>query len=63
MKTSNNEEICHAIEIAQDLIDTADQNENSCKNDTCLLVYGILRDCGYRIINIVGDNECKQPVY
>lgn len=60
MKPSKKQDICRAIEIARDLIDTANRNENSCESDNCLLVYGIIRDCGYRIIRIVGEAKCKQ---
>ena len=59
MKTSKTKDICHAIKIARNLIDTANRNETGCESDTCLLVYGILRDCGYRIIRIVGEEKCR----
>lgn len=63
METSTTQDSCHAIEIARDLIETANRNENSCENDTCLLVYGIIRDCGYKIIRIVGEEKCKRHDY
>lgn len=63
METSKREDICHAIEIARDLIGIANRNEKNCENDTCLLAYGIIRDCGYNIIRIVGDENCNQHVF
>lgn len=58
METSRKKDICKAEKIARDLIDTASRNENNCESNTCLLVYSILRDCGYRIIKIIGEQEC-----
>ena len=63
METTKKQDICHAIEIARDLIETANKNERSCENDTCLLVYGIIRDCGYEIIRIFGGENCKRRAY
>jgi hypothetical protein len=47
--------VCIANEIAQELIEAANFNEEKCENDTCFLVYGILRDCGYQVKKIIGE--------
>jgi hypothetical protein len=60
MKFSEKKDILRAKQIAQNLIDTANQNEDSCESNTCLLLYSIIRDCGYRIIKIIGDENCDQ---
>jgi hypothetical protein len=60
MKKHGNNDICRAKKIAQQLIDTANLNERGCESNTCLLVYSILRDCGYQIIKIVGEKDCSQ---
>lgn len=53
-------DICRAKKIAHHLIDAANQNESRCESDTCLLLYSIIRDCGYRIIRIMGDDYPDQ---
>ncbi len=47
--------VCSANEIADKIIIAADQNEINCEDDTCLLAYSILRDCGYQIKRILHE--------
>lgn len=39
-----------AIEVSRRLIRMADDGEMESRDDGCLLFFGILRDCGYRIL-------------
>jgi hypothetical protein len=53
MNERRKDNIYSANELAETMIDVADQNEKNCESDTCLLIYSILRDCGYQIKKIV----------
>ncbi len=44
-----NQYIQEALEIARKLIILADQGELDSKDDGCLVLYGIIRDCAYKI--------------
>lgn len=57
MDKHQKEDICAAKEIAQNLIETANVNEEGCESDTCFLIYGVLRDCGYQIKKIIGKKQ------
>jgi hypothetical protein len=48
-KVSSDRNLDRTLSMAQRLIDLSDQGEaNSC-DDGCALLYGVVRDCGYRI--------------
>lgn len=51
--------VCSANDIAEKIIIAADQNEILCEDDTCILAYSVLRDCGYQIKRIIAEeNAC-----
>ena len=56
MNKIEQQDVCRAKSIAHNLIEIADRNEKSCESDTCILIYGLLRDCGYRIERIIGED-------
>lgn len=37
------------LNMAQRLIDLSEQGEATSSDDGCMLLYGVVRDCGYRI--------------
>ena len=60
MKTSDNmvegkmkspclKHISVAIELAEKMIQMSDHGVGTCDSDYCLLVYGVIRDCAYKI--------------
>jgi len=38
-----------AIELAKEMIRMADHAGNTCDDDGCLVVYGVIKDCAYKI--------------
>ena len=44
-----NYHIREAFELARELIILADDGEADSKDDGCVLLYGIIRDCAYKI--------------
>jgi len=44
-----NGNILKALEMARELIRLADEGESVAENDSCVLLYGVIRDCAYKI--------------
>jgi len=44
-----NKNIRESLSLAKELIGFADHGQAESKDDGCLLLYGLVRDCGYRI--------------
>lgn len=51
MKQLCNEHIRESLEIARKLIILADDGERDSNDDGCRLLYGVIRDCAYKIRN------------
>lgn len=49
MTSKPNQYIQEALEMARRLIILADQGELDSKDNGCLVLYGIIRDCAYKI--------------
>ena len=46
---TNKEFILEAMNLAEKLLQTAEKGIVTCKDDSCLVLYGVIRDCGYKI--------------
>lgn len=48
---SNNclEQIFTALKLADEMVRMADQVETKCEDNGCLVVYGVIKDCAYKI--------------
>ena len=55
MCEQTNDAICSAKEMAEKIILIANHYEMNCEDSTCLLAYSLLRDCGYQIKRILGE--------
>lgn len=44
-----NRHILEALDLARKLIILSDEGEADAKDDSCTLLYGIVRDCAYKI--------------
>ena len=44
-----NKHIHKALEAVRDLIILADEGERDAEDDSCIVLYAIIRDCAYRI--------------
>lgn len=49
MKQVCNDNIRRALAAARDLTVLADEGEAACEDDGCIVLYGVIRDCAYRI--------------
>jgi hypothetical protein len=41
--------IMDAIKLAEKMLKVAANGILTCEDDSCLLLYGVIRDCGYKI--------------
>jgi len=44
-----NKNVRKLIELADKLIVTADKGHEECRDDNCISLFGLAKDCGYRI--------------
>ena len=44
-----NQHIIDALELARKLTILADEGETDAEDDSCVVLYGIIRDCAYKI--------------
>jgi hypothetical protein len=49
LKIKSNQHISKVLEMARQLIILADQGELDSDDDGCRVLYGIIRDCAYKI--------------
>ena len=48
-------DVIEAIELSEGMLRIADRGMEKCENDTCIVLYGAIRDCAYRIKRLVKD--------
>lgn len=46
---NHNDYLREALRLAQELITLADEGEAASRDDGCRILYGVMRDCGYRL--------------
>ena len=44
-----NQHVIEALELARKLIILSDEGEADATDDSCVVLYGIIRDCAYKI--------------
>ena len=49
MGTTCNRNIRRALELARELTILADEGEGESQDDGCRLLYGVIRDCAYKV--------------
>jgi hypothetical protein len=54
---ANKQFILEAMKLADKLLRTADEGILTCKDDSCLALYGVIRDCGYKIRRTVEQEQ------
>ena len=48
-------DVIEAIELSEGMLRIADRGMQDCDEDGCIILYGAIRDCAYRIKRIVKD--------
>jgi hypothetical protein len=49
MKQLCNTNLHKTLDLVKEMIILADEGEAACKDDGCVVLFGIIRDCAYRI--------------
>jgi hypothetical protein len=53
------EHLKESVELSGVMMDLAERGVGGCQDDGCLVVYGIIRDCAYKI-RASAENELKE---
>ena len=48
-------DVIEAIELSDGMLRIADRGMQDCGEDDCIVLYGAIRDCAYRIKRLVKD--------
>ena len=57
MNCKNEKLIDEAIELTEKMLLMAENGTVACEDDGCLLIFGIIRDCGYKIRRIIREEH------
>jgi len=58
MDESNNENLNRVIRLTREMLALADEGDRDRDDDSCGILYGILRDTAYRLRNLA-ESECE----
>ena len=59
---ANEKALKEAMKLAEKMLKLADKGMFTCIDDSCMMVYGIIRDCGYKIRRTVEQEKiCALP--
>ena len=56
-KCKNTNLIVDAMKLADKMLVMAQNGVTECEDDSCMLIYGIIRDCGYKIRRTVEQEQ------
>lgn len=56
-KNRNAKLIADAVKLADIMLVMAQNSVTRCEDDGCMVIYGIIRDCGYRIRRTVEQEQ------
>jgi len=56
-KCQNTRLIEDAIKLADKMLSMAQNGVPKCEDDRCMIIYGIIRDCGYKIRKTVEQEQ------
>jgi hypothetical protein len=48
-------DVIEVIELSDGMLRIADRGMENCEKDDCIVLYGAIRDCAYRIKRLVKD--------
>lgn len=54
---NNSKLILEAMELADKMLSISEHGIESCEDDACRLVFGVIRDCGYKIRRTVEEEQ------
>lgn len=59
MARTDNKYIRRSLDAAKELTILADEGEARCRDDGCAVLYGIIRDCAYKIRRHAEDEKSR----
>jgi hypothetical protein len=62
MNEKYNKHLQKSLELAKEMITLADEGESDSLDNGCRILYGIMRDCAYKI-KTQAENEAKKHLF
>jgi hypothetical protein len=59
MASAFNENLLRTVRLTREMLAVADEGDRDRDDDSCGIIYGILRDCAYRIRKLA-EAECEK---
>ena len=59
MGSANNENLLKTVRLTREMLALADEGDRDRNDDSCGIVYGVLRDCAYRLRKLA-EEECDK---
>ena len=59
MATAYNDNLLKTIRLTREMLALADEGDRDRGDDSCGIVYGVLRDCAYRLRKLA-EEECEK---
>jgi len=59
MTKPNNQNLLRTIRLSQEMLALADEGDRDRDDDSCGVIYGILRDTAYRLMKLT-EQECEK---
>ena len=56
----NKKLIIEAMKLAEKMLMMSDHGTVTCEDDSCLLIYGVIRDCGYKIRRTIEEEQFSE---
>jgi hypothetical protein len=57
MNCKNQNLIAEAVKLSEKMLFMAENGTLACEDDGCLLIFGIIRDCGYKIRRTIREEH------
>jgi hypothetical protein len=54
---ANKAALTEALKLAEKMLKLAEKGMLICEDDSCLMLYGTIRDCGYKILRTVEEEK------
>ncbi len=58
---ANETALTEAMKLAENMLKLAEKGMFTCEDDSCLMLYGTIRDCGYKIRRTVEQEQFCVP--
>lgn len=62
MNCKNEKLIGEAIKLSEKMLSMAENGTVACEDDSCLLIFGVIRDCSYKIRRTIREEHIMKSI-